>query len=113
MRPRAFIAAAALGAALFCTSQVAQAAPMGAPQFQTGAVHSCPPPQGTNGQAAVTTSDGGLTWDYNGGPGSPSMQYGVVHSFTTGGNANVLTFNGGQTWEFHNNGGPLYCSPPR
>jgi hypothetical protein len=109
MKLRSKIAASAiLVAALTGAGVGANAAISGNPQYQTGAVHSCT----TNGQAAVTTTDGGYTWYYNGNSGSPQMQYGVVHSFTTNGNADVLTFNGGVSWEFDNNG-RLFCSPPR
>jgi hypothetical protein len=77
-------------------------------QNQIGRVHSCT----TNGEAIVTSSNGGFTWVFDGvGMGSPLDQIGVVHSDTTGGNANVNTTSGGLYW-YYSPGGPLYCSPP-
>jgi hypothetical protein len=92
------------------STQTADAATAANPTDQVGLVHSCT----TNGEAGVSSFDGGQTWffDGSGGPGSPQVQIGVVHSSTTGGNANVATNDGGLVWIFDDNGGPLFCSAP-
>lgn len=72
-------------------------APSGPVVNQTGTVTSLT----TGGHAAVTSSDGGWSWQFGGStPGGFRWQTGTVHSDTTNSDAYVVSDDGGLNWHY-------------